>query len=147
MPTELVSKIRARFLAFAIALCILLGSASLSALTSVPQTAESGEGEKASASAYTGHAPIFIDGDSGFNNTTGVARGNGTVDDPYIIENLLIDASGYSNAISIRNSSSHFRITGCWIIDAKSSGILLSGVSNGTIENCNDAPPCRKSTL
>ena len=38
------------------------------------------------------HTPIFIVNDNCFNNSNGVRYGNGSMDNPYVIENWSIDA-------------------------------------------------------
>src|SRR3989442_10266137 len=76
------------------------------------------------ASAYATHAPIRIDGDSGFTPANGVTRGSGTPADPYIIEGWEINAS-MSNGIDVRNVDASFIVQGNRI---HSGGRDLAGV-------------------
>jgi parallel beta-helix repeat protein len=63
--------------------------------------------------------------------------GSGTLNNPYIIENISIIVPGKTHGISISNSEAHFIIRNCYIINAKSvtesSGIYLYQTSNGNI--------------
>ncbi|MCK4444703.1 MAG: hypothetical protein KAW09_09180, partial [Thermoplasmata archaeon] len=62
-------------------------------------------------SAYTPRGPILIEGNGNFTVENGVVSGNGTWDDPYIIERWEIDNfRNFSSAIEIRNTSAHFVI-------------------------------------
>ncbi len=81
----------------------------------------------------TTHELIRIERDSDFGS--GGWSGNGTVDKPYIIENLLI--TGVYDAIYVTNTSAHFIIRDCWIIESHICGIEFNHVSNGTIEGCH----------
>ncbi|MCU0853298.1 MAG: hypothetical protein MUC90_08625, partial [Thermoplasmata archaeon] len=49
------------------------------------------------------HSPILIDGNDSFTKENGVTRGEGTVDDPYVISGWDIDASP-QNGVDIRNT-------------------------------------------
>ena len=85
--------------------------------------------ERASIS-YVLHAPIFIDGDSGFlgaNASTGISSGSGTHDDPYIIEGWEIDATLSANwdGIRVNNTNSSFIIRQCLIYGAQDTGIEI----------------------
>jgi len=89
------------------------------------------------------HAPIHITNDTEFNATNGVSGGSGTPDDPYIIQNLEIDAAGESFGIYIEFTSVHFKIVNCTVHNATrcvvapfGCGIALNAVSNATITNC-----------
>ncbi|MEM4262427.1 MAG: NosD domain-containing protein [Thermoplasmata archaeon] len=88
--------------------------------------------------AYTMHASIHIDGDSGFlgsNASTGISRGSGTASDPYIIEGWEISSSTL-NGIQIDNANAYFIIRNCYIHvgwSSYNSGIYLYSSGNGTI--------------
>ena len=82
---------------------------------------------------YTMHEMIRIERDSDF-GTEGWP-GNGTINGPYVIENLLI--TGEHHAIYVANTSAHFMIRDCWIIESQICGIEFNHVSNGTIEGCH----------
>lgn len=94
------------------------------------------------AETYKG-GTISIEGDDEFTAAKGVVRGSGTQADPYIIEGWTIDLSSYGtgdseSGIYIFDTTKYFVIRNCRVEDAKrySSGISLSLVSNGKIENC-----------
>ena len=90
--------------------------------------------------------PIFID-DSNPNynwskteTTNDWCSGSGSTSDPYIIENVFIDAQGNSHAIIIVNSNAYFIIKHCSLINSldrnhRYSGIQLANVRNGKIIN------------
>ncbi|MEM4161456.1 MAG: right-handed parallel beta-helix repeat-containing protein, partial [Thermoplasmata archaeon] len=81
------------------------------------------------------HSPIFIDGDGDFNIGNGVVAGNGTPENPYIIENWYIRPEN-SEGIYIRNVTfSHFIIRNVYIDGRENKGIILENIfSNNTIE-------------
>jgi len=87
------------------------------------------------------HAPIRIIGNEQFTEENGVTGGNGTVDDPYIIENWVIVSDGSaSQGIFINNTDVYFVIRNCTISgfhhpDEYRQGIELSEVTHGTIES------------
>ena len=82
---------------------------------------------------YTGHEPIWIYGDDGFNATNGVTGGTGTPADPYIIEGWQI---GAYNSIYIRDTNATFIIRDCYI-NSGGPGIAVYfvRVQNATVEN------------
>jgi parallel beta-helix repeat protein len=75
--------------------------------------------------------------------------GSGTSSNPYVIENLEINAIGSGNAIYIGNTTAYVNIRGCSLFNAelKSSpyqagwALTLYNVSNALVENnyCNDS--------
>ncbi len=86
--------------------------------------------------------PIRIDGNAGFTSANGVSGGNGTVANPWIIENWDISGHGYGYCIYLGNTTEHFIIRNCDIHDARynfqmyyytESGIILHRVDNGTV--------------
>jgi len=89
--------------------------------------------------------PIAIDGAAtgvGAHNWTWAASqywcsGSGGVTDPYVIEDLEIDAQGTGSCISITNSRVYFSIEKCTVSDSGTSltdaGIYLFNVTNGNI--------------
>ena len=99
------------------------------------------------ASAYVSHPPISINGDSNFTGENGVASGNGSLSDPYIIEGwdiyvVAVDEFDYQPpGISITNTDAHFVIRNCsihatyWDDFPINDCIYLSGVSNGTVSD------------
>ena len=64
--------------------------------------------------------------------------GLGTYDDPYIIEDKIIDLTWSNNRIEIRNSDKYFIIKDCVLINSGSgySGISLYNTENGQIIDC-----------
>ncbi|MGY5877238.1 MAG: NosD domain-containing protein [Candidatus Thorarchaeota archaeon] len=85
--------------------------------------------------AYVPHATINIYDDDDF-NATAVAEsweGNGTADNPYIIEGYEITEDEV--LIYITDTRAHFEIRDCNLTDAWAA-IQLNNVSNGLIENC-----------
>jgi parallel beta-helix repeat protein len=96
--------------------------------------------------ALTQHDPIYIDGNGGFTNASGVVWGSGTESDPYVIEDLDINAST-ANGIEIQNTDAHFIVRSCYVHDGAWNngtryGIYLRYCLNGTLDgnNCtNDA--------
>ena len=88
----------------------------------------------------TPHARIYINSNSGFTKPDPVnGGGSGTQNNPYIIENWVIDASS-AKGISIQNTTSYFIIRKVLIENGGSddesyAGIYLDNVINGTIEN------------
>ena len=74
----------------------------------------------------------------------GWVSGNGLAGDPYILENMTIDAQGSGSGIIIENSSLYyFRIRNCTVYNSGSgnadAGIKLTNTNNGTLldNNCS----------
>jgi len=83
---------------------------------------------------------IYINGDTElglFQNKTG----NGTVNDPYIIENFEIDAGGINSSIWIENVHDYLVIKNCFLNNSATgpfdSGIRLENCDNINITGCN----------
>ncbi|MHA1521218.1 MAG: right-handed parallel beta-helix repeat-containing protein, partial [Promethearchaeota archaeon] len=91
------------------------------------------------------HDPIFIDGDDGGNDWTTFPNktGSGTFGDPYIIENLEINASGSGSGIYIRDSTVYAEIINCTVSNSgpssEDAGIRLLNCANIQIMNCTSA--------
>jgi len=88
----------------------------------------------------TPHAPIVIDGDTNFNDTAFAEGwpGNGTAQNPYIIDGLDIDLGGTAvHGINITNTRANFTIQNCNITNAISPGygVNLNNVFFGKIMN------------
>jgi len=89
------------------------------------------------------HAPIIINGNSGFTAANGVSGGSGTASDPYIISGWNINGWNYPSAwnppnatIAITNTTSYFVIQNVVAAGAGvGPGIRLNNVANGVIEN------------
>lgn len=86
------------------------------------------------------HTPIVIDGNDDFTSENGVTGGSGTEEDPFIIEDWVIVGNGSTSyGIWINNTDAYFVIRNCALsyFDGEfHSGIRLSNVVNGRIENC-----------
>lgn len=68
------------------------------------------------------------------------SQGNGSVGNPFILENFVINASSSNmNGISIQDTNSHFILMNCTVTEASSlfprAGIRLFNVTNGKILN------------
>ena len=94
-------------------------------------------------------SPIFIDNHRSKWNWEKVSSenewcfGSGTLDDPYIIENVIINGKNSGSCITIRNSDVYFIIQNCilynsgWSIFNWGSGIKLINTNNGKLLNNN----------
>jgi len=95
------------------------------------------------ATVTPAHAPIIINGNSGFTAANGVSGGSGTASDPYIISGWNINGWNYPSAwnppnatIAITNTTSYFVIQNVVASGAGvGPGIRLNNVANGVIEN------------
>jgi len=85
---------------------------------------------------FTVHRPIYIHGNDNFSEENGVTSGNGTEDNPFLIEGWDINAS-WQDGIVLRNISAHFVIkNGCIHSGGmKNDGIVFYNVTNGIVEN------------
>ena len=88
------------------------------------------------------HSPIFINGNMDFTPENGVTRGNGTENDPYIIEGWNIPYDGITyNGIQIMNTNVFFIIRNCTIsgfyngTNFEYNSIFFDNVDNGKINN------------
>lgn len=94
-------------------------------------------------------SPIYIDDCQSNCNWEKVSSeyewcyGSGTLDNPYIIENVIINGKNSGSCITIRNSDVYFIIKNCifynsgWSIFNWDSGIKLVNTNNGKIINNN----------
>ncbi len=91
---------------------------------------------------YNPHPPIRINGNDDFTAANGVTSGNGTENNPYIIEGWDIDISDAANSgITIKHTNKYFIIQGCYVHDGEENehtcyGIALWNVSHGCIKDC-----------
>ena len=91
-------------------------------------------------SGYWELEPIQIDGNAkgpGAKNWTWAedqdwCSGLGTIDTPYVIENITIDSLNAESCITIVNSNIYFMIKNCTLINAE-VGIHFNNVANGNI--------------
>ncbi len=67
--------------------------------------------------------------------------GSGTLEEPYLIENVTIDGENSGSCLTIKNSDKYFRIENCTVFNSGSgdydAGIHLDNVENGTLFNNN----------
>ncbi len=87
---------------------------------------------------FVNHTPISINSNKGFETCSCTSKGNGTIINPYTIENFFIN--GYSgNGISISNTDAYFIIQNVWVNATRntgySAGIYLYYVKNGLLTN------------
>jgi len=91
----------------------------------------------------TSHAPIFIDGDDPANDwdDCDAVTGSGTVEDPYVIEDLEIDAGESGSGILIQDSTAYLKISNCTAINAGSNsedaGLRIEYCDNINVFNCD----------
>ena len=90
----------------------------------------------ANANILKPHDPIYIKGNQNFTCENGVIGGNGTKDNPYIIEGWYIEANA-TDGIRIESTTAYFVIRNCIICGNKEhAGISFFNVINGKIEKC-----------
>ncbi|MFW6176331.1 MAG: NosD domain-containing protein [Thermoplasmatota archaeon] len=102
-------------------------------------------GIKSASYNYQDHEPIRID-----NNSDLAAQaieegwsGDGSQDNPYVIEGYKIDGSSYGYGIYIGNTTDHFIVKNCYMYNASGSygrywdntGLLMYNASNGIVKN------------
>jgi parallel beta-helix repeat protein len=90
----------------------------------------------ASASERLEHRAIVISNDYEFTPENGVCSGNGTLENPYLIQGWKIDAGYDDCGIRIHGTTRAFVIRDVEISGAKKSAIFLSYVRNARIEGC-----------
>ena len=64
-------------------------------------------------------------------------NGSGTFADPYIIQDLMINASNAEYGIWVENSAAYFLIENCSVLEAMTAGIFLNNCSNGELRTNN----------
>ena len=86
--------------------------------------------------SYIEHAPIIIDGNTDFNDTANQEGwlGNGTIDNPFIIQGLNITGQSGDSLIQIQNTNVYFQINASHF-QGGTAGIYLENVVNGSIIN------------
>ncbi|KKN41387.1 hypothetical protein LCGC14_0723830 [marine sediment metagenome] len=85
---------------------------------------------------------IHIDNNWTAAKAAGIVTGTGSSSDPYVIEDLVIDAGGSGSGITIENSDVYFKIENCTFYNSGNesnheAGITLRNVSNGELINNN----------
>ncbi len=102
-----------------------------------PLISEFGTAELADPGNLAPHSVIDITSDAGFNQSNGVTHGDGSPGNPYVIENLSIDAGG-GNGISISATSANYVIRNCHVYNATGYGIhLIPSSGNVSVMNCD----------
>jgi parallel beta-helix repeat protein len=85
---------------------------------------------------------IRINSNSDFNAAHGVTGGTGSVQEPWIIENRVINGTGFGYCIYVGNTTDRFIVKNCTLFDANggvnspyysNSGLVLYNVQNGKI--------------
>ncbi len=92
---------------------------------------------------YNYRDPIRIDGDGDFavQAENEGWDGDGSADDPYVIENYEIDGGGYGYSLYIGNVTDHFEVRNCYLHNAsgeggeylRNSGLHLYNTTNGIV--------------
>ena len=77
--------------------------------------------------------------DWSWTNTRFWSTGSGTYSDPYLIEDLKINASDSNSGITIENSDKYFVLKNCTVFSSNGTGIKLNNVTNGIIINSNSS--------
>ena len=87
-------------------------------------------------------SPILVDDADPNSNWSKTASenewctGNGTLENPYLIENLVIDGNGTAKyCVEIRNSRAYFVVKNCVTYNARLAGIRLENTTNGLVKN------------
>ena len=82
---------------------------------------------------------IYINNNWTDTKNAGLCTGSGTLTDPYVIQDLVIDANNTGSCIVIQNSDAYFKIENCTLINSGTelvdSGILLINVDNAEISD------------
>ncbi|MEF8874764.1 MAG: NosD domain-containing protein [Candidatus Thermoplasmatota archaeon] len=86
---------------------------------------------------YTPREPIRIDGDDEFREKAAENDwpGNGSEENPYIIEGYEIDGEGHDHGIHITSTTVYFEVSNSYIHNADGHGISFNRVDNGYIIN------------
>ncbi|MHA1961555.1 MAG: NosD domain-containing protein [Candidatus Thorarchaeota archaeon] len=61
-------------------------------------------------------------------------QGSGSSEDPFIIEDLMIDSD--TSCVSIEDTTSHFIIRDCLLMSDGGAAVILTNVYRGTIDQC-----------
>ena len=82
---------------------------------------------------------IHIDNNWTASKSAGICTGNSTYSEPYVIEDLVIDANNTGSCILIENSDVYFKIENCTLFNAIEVGIRLIYVNNSQLigNNCS----------
>lgn len=85
--------------------------------------------------------PLYVSGIDDLLSQGIITWGTGTAEDPYFVENLIIEASAADYGLVIENISVYLVISDCEVSNALNpqaqGGIVLRGCSNVTVRHCN----------
>ncbi len=124
---------------FAISLMFILIISSVFVIGENERNFVSDMEEKQSKITFIPHVPIVIDGDTNFSVTAANEGwlGDGSAENPYIIDGLEIDVDGgEGDCINIINTRVNFTISNCVLIGANTTagaGVNLKNVTNGNL--------------
>lgn len=88
------------------------------------------------SSAGRTHAPIQIIGQKELKDAEIVVEGSGTENDPYVIKDWQIDASGFDYGLLLKNTEAYVLISELEVSGAEVSNLSLREVENVTVEGC-----------
>lgn len=80
------------------------------------------------------HEPIYIHGNDGFTRENGVVAGDGSPEDPFVIEGWWIDAARAEYGIYIDHTTACFILRDCFVEGARCAGLLFNTVRHGKVE-------------
>lgn len=78
--------------------------------------------------------PVNVVGDWAFTATNGVTGGQGTADDPYVVEGWCIDAEPDTSAVRIDSTTAHVEVRGNHL-QGSYNGVTLTGSTNVRVVN------------
>ena len=81
------------------------------------------------------HEPIYIYGDGDFTEANGVRSGDGSRNNPYLIEGWTIDAPNADYGIYVDHTTEHFIIRDCIVERARIAGVYFNTVKNALVEH------------
>jgi len=109
----------------------VIAAIGITTLTVIAMTVMSGE-------FITG--PLYVSGIDDLLSQGIITRGTGTAEDPYFVENLIIDGSTADYGLVIENISAYLVISDCEVSNVLApqaqGGIVLRGCSNVTVRHC-----------
>ena len=118
-----------------IALSISLAAPPLDAIGSLSADESQPSGLSIPLRSRAPHSTITIDSNAQF-SATALSEGwpgDGSAGNPYLINGYEINASGQRAAILIGNTTVHFNISLCTLIDSSEAGITLYNATNGKV--------------
>lgn len=91
---------------------ILLGMLGSLQIVASPMNMAMSDSHSGIVADYDAHGPIAISSNEDFSSQGW--PGSGTLEDPYVIEGLFINASRGQDCIKVRNTRMHFTVTNCF---------------------------------